>query len=214
MKTLGILILSIFTAISTHVAMATEPLVVTAADLLGKVYGVVDPHQMSRTVCRNIAAENYSATPVEDEGAEWLTPDEGFSVSYRGQLVPEAEAMARYDADGCLAGYGYVFYFPYEATCREKANGEQCAFCSLLLQELTDMGVILGVNPMTDALFDVGGIYEGNDMQLTLRESVESETVTPELQAGAIPADRSGEFVLLMSIVPARTLDYTAALIP
>ena len=73
------------------------------------------------------------------------------------------------------------------------------------------MGIMLGADPMTDALFDVGGVFDGGDVQLTLNETVEHETIDTDLAAGAIPADRSGSFTLLISVVPAHALPYTAA---
>lgn len=206
MKT-AITLLSTLMTLTALSATAANPVDVNASDLIGKVYCVADP-STGKMECRQAADTRFNATPVEEDGAEWLS--EGFHISYSG-MTPEAEAMARYN-DGEVAGYGYVFYFPYEATRREEANSCQCAFCSALLQELTDMGVSLGANPMTDALFDVAGVFQGGDVQLTLRENIESETESADLQAGAIPADRQGEFVLLISVVPANSLGFTADL--
>ena len=156
------------------------------------------------------AGGNFTGTPYAEDGAEWMSADEGFRICYAG-MMPEAEGMARYD-NGSVTGFGYIFYFPYASTARENANCEQCRFCSALLQELTDMGVALGSDPMTEALFNIAGVYQGGDIQLTLNEYIDHETLTPDLQAGAIPTDREGSFVLTVSIVPAHALGFTADL--
>ena len=207
MKTPAILLSILLAAIATLSANAADPVVVDASDLIYKVYGVADPAS-GREECRQAARQSFNDVPVADEGAEWMTTDEGFRISYEG-MQPEAEAMARYD-HGTVVGYGYIFYFPYTPMAREKANGEQCSFCAALLQELTDMGVVLGADPMTVALFDVEGAINGGDVQLTLNETVENETLDADLPAGAIPADRSGSFTLVISVVPANALNYTA----
>ncbi len=188
---------------------AKRPHRISTADIVGKVYGVANPCQ-DKATCREIARQTYGSSPVEDDGAEWIGETEGFAIDYEGQY-PESEAMARYENDK-VAGYGYIFYFPYKATEREKANKEQCRFCTTLIDELNEMGAIVGANPLTDALFDVGGYYNGGDVQLTLSEYIESETRSPELQAGAIPSDRSGQFVVIVSVVPAERNEFTAVL--
>lgn len=190
------------TALSTS---AAEPLEVNASDLIGKVYCVADP-KGSPEACREAATGRFAA-PEAESGAEWLTATDGFLISYDG-MQPEAEAMARYD-HGAVAGYGYIFYFPYASAGREDANSHQCRFCSALLDELVNNGVVLGADPMTADLFDVAGVFPGGDLRLTLSEHVEAETVADDLPAGAVPADRSGEFILLVNIVPAA---YTASL--
>lgn len=207
--TTTILLLSLLTTMTALSANAAEPLEVNAADLIEKVYCVADPSS-SHADCREAAGTRFAAAPVAEEDAEWMSATEGFRISYDG-MEPEAEAMARY-SNGAVAGYGYIFYFPYEVSARETANCEQCRFCTALLQELSDMGIALGADPMTDALFDVCGAFKGGDLQLTLREDIENETITPDLQAGAIPSDREGQFIVLLSVVPANTLDYTAQL--
>ncbi|MBD5370728.1 MAG: hypothetical protein HDR80_06225 [Bacteroides sp.] len=206
MKTTTLLSLTALMATASLTASAAEPLEIRAADLIGKVYCTADP-RAGEEECRDAAHTLYDA-PRMDEGAEWIGAEEGFRVNYGG-LTPEAEAMARYER-GSVAGYGYIFYFPYEAAGRTSANCEQSAFCTCLLKDLAEMGVILGADPTTDALFDVAGIYHGGDVQISLREEVISETIAPDQLAGAIPADRTGEFILFVSVVPAHALDYTS----
>ena len=188
---------------------AKRPVKITAAELIGKVYGVADP-RCGREECREQALQNFSAAPVESDGAEWMGEAEGFVISYGGQ-TPETEAMARYSHDD-VTGYGYIFYFPYSSHGREKANREQCRFCSSLMEDLVEIGAIMGADPQTEDLFDVTEIYKGNDVQLTLSEVAESESVSETLEAGEIPADRSGQFILMVSIVPVDALHYTADL--
>lgn len=205
------IIASISALLMTLVAMpafAKAPVTVNAADLIGKVYGVADPG-CSESECRREAQARFETLPEVEEGAEWLSSDNGFVLVYEGQS-PEVEAMARYER-GEVAGYGYIFYFPYEATQRNVANHEQCEFCSALLQELSDMGLTLGSDIDTDSLFDVSGAFSGGDFHLALTEEVASETPGEDLPAGAIPADREGQFVLLISVVPTNAVPMTAA---
>lgn len=205
MKTFNISLIALLFALLAIPAKAAEPVCLNAADLIGKVYGVADP-DTQEDACRREAQSRFSTIPVAEDGAEWMSSEDGFLISYEG-LSPEVEAMARYDR-GQVAGYGYIFYFPYEAYARETANDRECGFCSALLQELSDMGLSLGADTSTDALFDVYSPFSGGDLRLTLREEIENETVSAELPAGAIPADREGRFVLFVSIVPAT---FTAA---
>lgn len=207
MKTPNILITAIFSLLPVLQAAGAEPMEVKASDLIEKVYCLADPAS-GMMQCRKMACEHFSSAPFQDEGAEWMSADEGFVVSYEG-MTPESEAMARYE-NGMVTGYGYIFYFPYAADCREMANGKQCRFCSALLDELTDMGIVFGADPMTESLFDVVGMFQGGDVRLTLNEDVTNETITPDLQAGAIPADREGQFILLMSVVPAHAANLSA----
>lgn len=180
-------------------AFASTPVEVNASDIIGKIYCVADPDS-GREECRRLSTERYGAEPGNEDGAEWISSDNGFAISYYG-MQPEVDAMARYEGNE-VAGFGYVFYFPYNSHCREAANHDQCEFCSTLLQELNDMAVTLDVNEAADALFEVFGEYAGSDISLTLREEIESETMAPDQLAGAIPSDRCGQFVLLISVVP------------
>lgn len=202
-----ILLLAI--SFATLTAFAADPLEVNASDIIGKVYAVADP-AYGRDNCRETADEQFALLPACEEGAEWLTSAEGFRLSYEG-MQPEVEAMAEYD-NGMVSSYGYIFYFPYASAQRETANGQQCEFCTALLQELKDLGIDLGADPMTANLFDVRGIFHGSHIHLTLSENVANETLTSDLRSEEIPADREGEFTLLISIVPAQTFSYTAGL--
>ncbi|MDE6559648.1 MAG: hypothetical protein K2K29_07155 [Muribaculaceae bacterium] len=193
------LILSLMMILGISAAKAGDPLDVNAADLVGKVYGVADA-SANRNECRLEAGERFGYMPANEDGAEWINSTDGFAVRYSG-MAPEADAMARYDGNK-VAGYGYIFYFPYEAYARKLADSAQCEFCSTLLQELTDMAISMCSDPMTDAIFDMSGDYNGNDISLTLREEIDHETITPDQLAGSVPADRCGRFVLLVSIVP------------
>ena len=191
------------------VSESTEPIEVTAADLVQKVYGVADP-TLGRDGCRKIAQDSFSETPREDEGAEWMSSDEGFLISYQGQS-PEAEAMVRY-ARNAVTGYGYIFYFPYESHRREAANNEQCRFCSALLGELSELGEDLGADPLTKELFDVSGIVKGRLVRLCLSESTAPAPENPDLPVGAIDPAISGEFILVMSVTPTFNSEFTAEL--
>lgn len=207
MKTFSASLSALLLTLIVLPAMAGNTVRVNAADLIGKVYGVADPN-VSENDCRRQASEALQMIPTLDEGAEWISSDNGYVLVYEG-LSPEVEAMALYDR-GEVAGYGYIFYFPYEAKERETANTHQCEFCSALLQELTDMGMALGSDSESDSLFDVEGVFSGGDVRLTLREEVESETVTPYLQSGIIPVDRQGQFILMINVVPSNVIGLTA----
>lgn len=176
-----------------------NPVTVKGTDLIEKVYGVINPNS-SEAECREGVRGYFTLTPTEEDGSEWLSSDNGFYLTYQG-ITPEADAMARYEK-GEIAGYGYIFYFPYEAEGRRSANDCQCEFCSALLQELADNGMTLGADQNTDALFHVRGESALSDFDVVLREEIEHETVTTELAAGEIPADRKGCFVLMISVEP------------
>ncbi|MDE6810792.1 MAG: hypothetical protein K2J15_00405 [Muribaculaceae bacterium] len=187
---------------------AAEPVDVNASDIIGKVYGITAP-SCNQVDCRQAVAEHFGKLPCKEDGGEWLTSDEGLILRY-SSMSPEVDAMARYE-NGKVAGFGYIFYFPYEAHCRKSANSSQCEFCRALIQELADMDVYMVANPMTDSLFEISGEYNGNDISLILREEIENENVTANQLAGTVPADRSGQFVLLVSVVP-ETYNLTAVL--
>ena len=197
----------LFSLLGIMIAEAKRPVKVSAADLVGKVYCVADP-ALGRESCLKQVENNFSGTPVSEDGAEWMSESEGFIINYHGQS-PEAEAMARYDHD-TVAGYGYIFYFPYKSTQRERANKEQCRFCSELLDDLCALGAMMGADPLTENLFDVSGVLKGGDVQLTLTEDVDPGVQDTELQAGAENPNQSGRFILVMSVVPASALQYTA----
>ncbi len=179
---------------------ASNPVSVSGLDLIQKVYGIVDS-TTPESNCRQEVSERFATSPTVDEDAEWLSTEDGFTLDYEG-MSPEVEAMARYDR-GEVAGFGYIFYFPYQAAERHLANDSQCAFCSTLLQELADNGITLGSDTDTEALFNVKGMSENGTFTMTLNEEVTNETLSADLRPGEIPADREGQFVLLISVLPA-----------
>lgn len=176
--------------IVSHVATATaSPIIVTAADLVTKIYGGL-PMTCTKEETMLNAGKQLHLLPEADENDLWLDSDAGYSVSYSG-MTPQVSAVAQFDKDS-LSNFGYFFIFPYSQDCREEANREQCAFCSSLLQEMYDMGSILGMTEdegtENETLFSALGNYEGNQINVSLREQTQP--------------DASGRFLLVLEVTP------------
>lgn len=168
----------------TAVTSRQIPVEVTAEDFITKVYGVFSPERSKEelcTDCKNI----LELLPEEDRMGLWLDSTEGYQISYYGQTIPDVSAMATIERDS-VAGYGFFFLFPYEVSSREEMNARQAAFCGSLLQEMQDIGVVLGENQMADALFEVSGDYKGSMVDVRLID--EGRT------------DGSGRFVLYLRV--------------
>ena len=176
-------------------SMSISPVIVTAADLVTKVYGAIDlpesgcPALTSRETTKK-AVKALKVRPEIDETGVWFESEDGYRVNYSG-MTPEVAAVAQFDKD-TLSSFGYFFIFPYAAGHREDANRDQCAFCSSLLQEMYDMGSIAGMPADTEAtsesLFSALGNYEGNDINMKLSEQTQP--------------DASGRFLLVLQIIP------------
>ncbi|MDE5881299.1 MAG: hypothetical protein K2H60_06170 [Muribaculaceae bacterium] len=173
----------------TNLATATaSPVIVTAADLVTKVYGALPLTDSKEETIQN-SCKQLNLLPESDENELWLDSDTGYCVSYSG-MTPQVSAVAQFD-DNALSSFGYFFIFPYTTDCREEANRSQCAFCSSLLQEMYDMGSIVGVpvdEDTTSDLFSALGSYDGHHINVSLREQSLSE--------GA------GRFLLVLEVTP------------
>lgn len=184
--------------LTSRVAYAASPVIVTAADLVTKVYGAIDLPALSsdskalsqkETVAK--AGKMLKLRPVVEDNNVWLDSDAGYLVSYSG-MTPQVSAVAQFDDDS-LSGFSYFFIFPYAVGGRDEANRNQCAFCGSLLQEMYDMGSIVGV-PVDeeiqdpDPLFTALGSYEGNHINVSLREQTQP--------------DASGRFLLVLEVTP------------
>ncbi len=175
----------------SHLTKASvSPVIVTAADLVTKVYGALPLTCTKEETVAN-AGKQLNLVPEADENDLWLDSDAGYTVSYSG-MTPHVSAVAQFD-DDTLSNFGYFFIFPYNAGCREEANRDQCAFCSSLLQEMYDMGSIVGVpvdeeDVTPDPLFSALGSYDGNHINVSLREQTQP--------------DASGRFLLVLEVTP------------
>lgn len=166
-------------------AVTALPLELTAVDFITKVYGVLDTN-LSEQKAMDEAKRSYNLTPAADSTGLWLDTADGYVVSYYG-MTPYVSAVAHFDSDGA-SDYSYFFIFPYASGRRGAADYEQCAFSGSLLQEMQDVGLIVGVPDTTDSIFEAMGSYEGNHVNVRL---VEEE----------LP-DNSGRFILMLAVTP------------
>lgn len=160
---------------------------VTAADMVDKVYGVVDP-ACGFEQAMKVAHEWLCMSPVADEYGVWLDAADGYSVEYYG-MHPTVTAMARYDAEGNVSDYSYFFFFPYNCDCQD-ADKDQVTFCSVLLQELHDMGADMAQAFDAEALFDVCGRYEDKMVEVRL------------VDEGSLAESNDGRYVVSMVVEP------------
>ena len=148
------------------------PLELTAKDFVTKVYGVFDSH-IGPEVTVEKSVSILDLAPKSDESGLWVETSGGYAVSYYG-MTPDVAAMAAFDHDS-VASFGFFFLFPYTAATRDEVNLRQAAFCGALLQELHDMGVVMLIDPDSDALFDTTGSYEGNWLEVSLRDETDEQ---------------------------------------
>lgn len=161
----------------------------TAEDMVGKVYGVVDP-SVSRTECVRRTRDVLRLTPQEDNGALWLESAAGYAVNYYG-MIPDVSAMVRFHSqsgDASVADYGFFFLFPYSGATKHDTVSRQADFCGALLQEMADMGLPLDLNTNTPDLFEAIGEYNGSLVNVRLLDDA----------AGA----GTGRYVLILSVEP------------
>lgn len=162
------------------------PLTLTARDFVTKVYGVLSP-----TVTADCAERETSRlidlTPSADSTGLWLETADGYSVSYYG-MTPDVSALARF-GNGLVSDFGFFFIFPYPPGRRDSALASQSEFCGLLLQELNDIGLDLQLNPMSDAMFEATGRYDGNFVEVRLVEQLHDSNI-------------GGRFIMMLSIEP------------
>lgn len=161
------------------------PVQVTAMDLVTKVYGVLDP-SLTCEQAADEAGRCLSICPEADETGLWLNADEGYVLDYYG-MTPEVYAVANFDDNGATS-FSYFFLFPYGHDQREWANSQQCAFCSAMLQEIYDSGLIVGVPDTTDCIFEALGSCGDNHITLSLNEKRENEDV--------------GCFIFALNVIP------------
>lgn len=182
----------------------TGPVVVTARDLLTKVFGVSD-HRLSRHELASDVKSNLNMELTPDEGGLWLDPTDGYAVSYYG-MIPQTSAVAMFSGENPdeISNFCFFFLFPYNTYGREVANLKQCAFCASLLQEMDDIGVDMGCPETTDAMFEASGSYGENMVNLRLinvEEGSESD-LDRSLRVASTPASAPGRFIIILNVEP------------
>ncbi|MDE7401929.1 MAG: hypothetical protein K2M87_00775 [Muribaculaceae bacterium] len=171
----------------THLNAAPVPVVVNAADIIGKVYGVIDP-ALSKGECKANARRLIGLNPTEEADVLWLDSDLGFRLNYSGML-PELSAMARYSGAGAT-DYGYFFLFPYNKGGKDECGNSQAQFCGALLQEMHDMGLPMNLNTASEDLFEAIGDYNGSMVDVRLLDEPSAET------------EGAGRYILILSVEP------------
>lgn len=168
------------------------PLELTARDFVTKVYGVLDSTLSTRSeICR--AAQGMHLAPSADSLVLWLETGDGYSVSYYG-MTPDVTAMAQFEGDN-VSDFGFFFLFPYQQGERDSANARQSEFCGALLQEMSDIGLVMGLDPLADALFDAVGSYGANFVEMSLIEETAGSSDTA-------PATSAGRFIVTLTVRP------------
>ncbi len=168
-------------------ANARQPVEMTAEDLITKVYGLLD-RTCSKAEMMKAVRQTTGLVPQEDEYGVWLDTGDGYTIDYYG-LTPEVSARASYDEGGSLTDYGYFFLFPYASGDRASANAAQADFSGTLLQEMLDMELGMEADTVSDALFEASGEY--GDISVDVRLVEEHNT-----------GDKSGRFILILSLIP------------
>ncbi len=175
-------------AFATPGPMREMPLLLTADDMLTKVYGVLDSSLDKASLIK--ASETIlDMSPTDDRACLWLDPSDGYGICYSG-LEPDVSAMARFDRDR-ISDFGFFFLFPYQKSEKQKTIEKQALFCGSLLQEIHDLGADLGSDTAADGLFDVSGDYNGNFVAVRLIDD-----------PGADPQDPEGRYIMMLSIEP------------
>lgn len=162
------------------------PVNVTAADFVTKVYGIFSPDKSKDELCEDCETV-LNLLPSEDNMGLWLDSADGFHLNYYGQTIPSMSAMAAVEKDS-VTNFGFFFLFPYNDLNREEINRQQALFCGSLLQEMQDIGAIIGVDTSADALFEACGDYNGNFVNVRLLDE----------QMG----NSEGRYVLYLSVEP------------
>ncbi|MCM1369523.1 MAG: hypothetical protein NC204_04030 [Candidatus Amulumruptor caecigallinarius] len=166
--------------------VSVQPVTLTAADMMTKVYGVVDASG-SKEECLSETGRLLNVVPTEDDDGLWLENADGYIVNYCGQQ-PDVMAMARYD-DKAAVDFCFFFLFPYDDLSKEKANLLQSRFSGCLLQEIADLGVEAGENIYSQDLYEVIGNYLGNNVNVRLLDDRTGE-------------NGDGRYILMLSVEP------------
>lgn len=150
---------------------AITPVEVTARDLVTKIYGVLST-DLNHDECVAETIRVLSINPEDEESVVWLDADAGYQLDYYG-MKPQCTAMARFndsDQHRALNDFGFFFIFPFDPADKPEALQAQSDFSGALLQEMNDIGVDMGVNSLSDDIFETVGEYEGNLVDIRLLE--------------------------------------------
>ena len=154
-----------------------KSVMVSADDLMTKVYGFISSEGISRHNIFDETQNRLRLIPYEDETGIWLETADGFLVNYYG-MSPQVAAMARFegvDQEAPLAEFGYFFLFPYNPAEKDKTDSRQVMFSGSLLQEMHDIGADMGVNVMSPDVFEVVGSYAANYVNMRLIDDADSD---------------------------------------
>lgn len=171
--------------------LISMPLQLTASDLVTKVYGVFDTG-LSQSQTAEEVASRMKLTPSADRKSLWLDSADGYVVSYYG-MMPQLSAVAYFNDQG-VTNFCYFFIFPYSSGNRDTANLEQSLFAGSLLQEMNDVGLIIGMPDSTDAIFEAIGSYQDKHIDVRLLEEEE--------------LNESGRFILSLEVTPGSYSNY------
>ncbi|MDE6340260.1 MAG: hypothetical protein K2K97_10815, partial [Muribaculaceae bacterium] len=141
------------------IAKRPIPVSLTAEDFITKVYGVLSPGRSKNELCED-CANVLNLIPSEDNMGLWLDSADGYQLNYYGQTIPDVSAMAAIESDS-VANFGFFFLFPYTGATKDEMCRKQALFCGSLLQEMQDIGAIMGVNAASESLFEACGDYQG-----------------------------------------------------
>lgn len=169
------------------------PLELTSTDFITKVYGLFSPKMSCRELC-DASGKVLSLKPEKDDMGLWLQTEDGYNISFYGINPPEVSTMARIENDS-VADYGFFFMFPYNDSTKNEANSRQAEFCGALLQEMSDLGLVMGANELTDDLFDVYGEYNGNFVNVRLIDD-------PAFKGEGKFSGNSGKYIVMLTVEP------------
>lgn len=185
------LLLSLFSA-------SAQCVNITAKDFVTKVYGICSPDRSKSELCDD-CANALNLTPSEDNMGLWLDSADGYQLNYYGIVLTDVSAMATVESDS-VSNFGYFFLFPYTSATKEEISDKQASFCGCLLQEMQDIGAMMGVNTVCDCLYEACGEYQGNFVDVRLSDETTDEG--------------NGRYVLYLLVEPAgfKPVDNMAAL--
>ncbi|MCM1152436.1 MAG: hypothetical protein NC328_02115 [Muribaculum sp.] len=187
----ALLILIFAGSVSIH----AEPLEVTAADLVSKVYGLSDISSSREVMLKDVASQ-WAIAPEEEDCDIWIDSDEDGLLDYRG-ISPRVSMMVRYDGE--LPSEQYIFFiFPFEADNFEDINRSQAEFTGSLLQELYDNGLQAGIVTPSEYVFEIEGDLNGIPVRMRLDEEILTAPATALLSPAPIPLPGPGRFILTL----------------
>lgn len=178
---------SVLMAESSHAKESLPSHNLTTSDLLLKAYGLFDT-TLNKNEIKKAVKKQLHISAIEDEYGLWLESANGYYITFHG-IQPEVSSRVGFDSNNELTEYGYFFIFPYETDRRDDANAEQASFTSMMLQDMLEMDITMGVDELSDAIFEVAAEYQENIINVRLVEEHDTE-------------NDSGRFILILNICP------------